>query len=295
MPNACVEVVSGAPCELGEGCLWDTEQRRLYWVDILANQVFCLDPNNGEKLTLDVGENVGAAVLTRNERLLLALRSGFAVLDLRSRQLRKLASLEPSQPGNRLNDGKCDPQGRFWAGTMVEVGKPGSAGLFCLHPELTVAQKLDGLTISNGLAWTLSGDTFYHTDTPTGRVCAFDYIPESGDIARRRVVAEIPGSWGLPDGMTVDTEGQLWLALWGGGRVIRIDPSTSAISYELLVPAKNVTSCTFGGDFLDELYITTASVGMSKEERARLPLAGALFRAHVPFQGFASTRFAGEP
>jgi sugar lactone lactonase YvrE len=279
------------PSSIGEGCSWDVEQRRLYWVDILENQVFVHDPSDGSNLAFDVRENVGSVAVARNGKLLLALRHGFAVLDPTTGALSRLGAAQLQQPGQRFNDGKCDPAGRFWAGTMVEHGSPGTGALYCVATDLSFSRKLEGLSISNGLVWNSRGDVFYHTDTPTRRICAFDYDVRAGQISGRRVVGEIPGELGLPDGMTIDTQGQLWVALWGGGKVVRLNPATSAITWELAVPAKNVTSCSFGGPELNELYITTASVGMTEAERAQLPLAGSLFRVRLPFTGLPTPRF----
>jgi sugar lactone lactonase YvrE len=278
-------------CQLGEGSLWDTAQQRLYWVDIIAHKVFAFDPRNGSNLAFDVGESVGTVVLTKNDKLLLALRRGFAWLDPATGRLTHLVDPESDNPATRFNDGKCDPRGRFWAGTIRErEGELG--GLYCLDEKLQVTKKLGGIRCSNGLVWTRDASRFYYTDTPTHEVWAFDYDAETATIADRRVALRIPGEVGAPDGMTIDAEDRLWIALWGGGKVLCYDPRNDTFVAEVEVPAKNVTSCAFGGPDLTDLYITTARVGVSPEELIRQPLTGSLFRVALPCRGVASVRFA---
>ena len=279
-------------CDLGEGSLWDERRGLLYWVDICQNKVFAFDPKRSSNLAFDVGESVGTVVLTQNDKLLLALRSGFAWLDPETGRITKLSDPESDQPGNRFNDGKCDPQGRFWAGTMVEKGPRGAGALYCLDTDLSVSKKLDGVTISNGLVWSRDSRRFYYIDTPTQQVSLFDFDPERGNIASRRVVTEIPRQVGSPDGMAIDEEEHLWIALFNGGKVIRIDPASGKIEFEVTLPAQNVTSCAFGGADLRQLFVTTARVGLDSDRRKSQPLAGSLFRAEVPYRGVPAARFA---
>ena len=141
------------------------------------------------------------------------------------------------------------------------------------------------------MVWSKAADTFYYVDTPTQQIQAFDYDAETGAITRRRVIAEIPKSEGAPDGMAIDSEDHLWIALWGGAKVVRVNPLSAEVDFEVRVGALNVTSCAFGGDHLDELYITSASVGMSSEQARQFPTAGGLFRVSVPYQGVPTPRF----
>ena len=285
------EVVFPSPCTLGEGSLWDVEHQILYWVDIVDNKVYGFDPRNRSNLAFDVGESVGTVVVARNGQLALALRSGFAWLDRTTGVVAKIHDPEADQPDTRFNDGKCDPQGRFWAGTMVEGGPPGRAALYCLGPDLNVKKHLDGVTVSNGLVWTRDGRSLYYVDTPTHRVDCFDFDGVTGSISRRRVAVEVARELGSPDGMTIDENDRLWIALFHGSRVVCVDPGSASIEFEVKVPATNVTSCAFGGPELDELYITTARVGLSADALANEPLAGSLFRAKVPARGVPSVRF----
>lgn len=285
------EVVVPASCQLGEGSLWDVAHARLFWVDIVGQRVFAYDPISGHNLEYDVGEDVGTVVVAENGKLVLGLRSGVASFDPATGQVTPLVRPEPNEPGNRLNDGKCDPRGRFWVGSMVEDGRRGNGALYSVTPSLAVERKLGGIDCSNGLVWSRDEGTFYYIDTPTQRVRAFDYDAESGALSNERVVFEQPRETGAPDGMTIDQDDHLWVALWGGHRVVRVDPSAGAVVYEVEVPAARVTSCAFGGPDLDDLYITTARIGAAPEQLEREPHAGSLFRAAVPFRGVPAPRF----
>ncbi len=281
-------------CDLGEGSLWDEKQQVLYWIDIAQNKVYRYDPENGSNLAYDVGENVGTVVVATNDKLLLALRSGFAWLDPDTGQVIHLMDPEADKPHTRFNDGKCDPKGRFWAGTMVENSQKSDGSLYCLDTDLTVTRKMTGVSCSNGLVWSRDQRYFYYIDTPTFQIHGFEFDLATASLGARRVIADLPREAGAPDGMTIDASDGLWIALFGGGRVIRINPANGAVNYEVEVASPNVTSCAFGGSELDELYITTARVGLSDERRREYPLAGSLFSAKVPFQGMPARRFARE-
>jgi sugar lactone lactonase YvrE len=194
-------------------------------------------------------------------------------------------------PDQRFNDGQCDPAGRFWVGTKVEGGRTGAGRLYCLDRDLKVTPKLDGVSISNGLVWSGDASRFYYIDTPTQAVVGYDYDQTRGSIENRTLVAKLPEGVGAPDGMTIEADDHLWVALFHGGAVWRIDPSTGKAVFRVELPVSNVTSCAFGGAELDELYITTASVGLDDAQRAAQPLAGSLFVAKVPFRGVAAWRF----
>ncbi|MER6950191.1 SMP-30/gluconolactonase/LRE family protein [Nonomuraea sp. NPDC000554] len=248
------EIVPVPHARLGEGPRWDARTGTLLWVDIPAGLVHRLDPADGSHETIDVGQPVGVAVPTTSGGLALAVRDGFAVLE-RGR-LELLAPVTAAErPGNRMNDGACDRAGRFFAGTKAEDDAPGAGALYRLDPDRRCERLLDDVTISNGIAWSPDERLLYYVDTPTGRVDVFDYDPVSGGLADRRVFAEI--TRGRPDGITVDSTGHVWVALWGGGAVVRLRPDGRPdLSVE--IPATNVTSCAFGGGDLDVLYVTTA-------------------------------------
>ncbi|HEY6729191.1 MAG TPA: SMP-30/gluconolactonase/LRE family protein [Polyangiaceae bacterium] len=290
MRRATAELVFSCRSTLGEGSVWDCEQSCLYWVDIHENKVYRFDPRRRSNLAYDVGANVGTVVVAHGGNLLLALRHQLAWLDPETGRVCPLVAPAPPVAGIRFNDGKCDPEGRFWVGTMVEKGPSGAADLYCVQHDLSIAVKLTGLTISNGLAW--HGKAFYHIDTATKLIRRFDYDPASAAITAPSVVADFRDGPGSPDGMCLDDQGMLWVALFGGAAVVRIDPATGNEVFRVELPTTNVTSCAFGGEDLDELYITTARVGLSDAALAAEPHAGSLFRAKLPFRGVPSSRFA---
>lgn len=276
---------------LGEGPVWDEREGRLYWVDILSGTLFRYDPVANRNRAHDLGEHLGAVGLRREGGLVMALQSGFAFYDPVDREITPITDPEEDQPSNRFNDGKCDPSGRFWAGTMSYELEEGAGSLYCLDQSLEVEVRLRELTISNGMAW--SGDRFFFIDTPTRQVMAFAYDEESGGIANPEVLKTVDEEEGYPDGMTLDREGALWVALYDGYKVIRIDPVSGQTLFEVHLPVPQVTSCTFGGADFRELYITTAREHMSEEEIQRWPLSGSLFKASVPFAGSPAPRFGG--
>jgi sugar lactone lactonase YvrE len=291
MANLTVEVAFHHPSELGEGAIWDEQQGVLYWVDIIGNKVNRFDPRNRSNLAYDVGESVGTVVLSRDNRLLLGVRSGMAWLDPDTGHVTHLADPESDKPHTRMNDGKCDPKGRFWVGSICEGEPRFDGGLYCLDTDLSVTQKLSGIQCSNGLVWTGDKQTFYYIDTPTHEIWGFDYELETGSISNKRVVVRLADALGSPDGMAIDSDDHLWVALYHGHQVLRIDPKSGQTVLTLPVPATNVTSIAFGGTAFDELYITTARAGLGPEQRANEPLAGSLFRVRVPYRGVPASRF----
>jgi sugar lactone lactonase YvrE len=288
-----VELVVDAKAMVGEGPSWHAASRRLFWVDILEGNVHVYDPAGEHDRIIHVGQMVGAVVPRRDGGLIVAMHHGLASLDLDSGAIRTIADPESHLPRNRFNDGKCDPAGRFWAGTMSIDREPNAGSLYCLDTDCQVRQVLGGVTCSNGIAWSLDRSTMYYIDTPTGRVDAFDYDLPTGRIGNRRVVITVPETLGKPDGMAIDAAGMLWIAIWDGGCVTRWNPQTGGLDQTVSIPALHVASCAFGGSNLDELYITTARVRMPEEQLASQPHAGGLFRIHPGVQGPAALEFAG--
>jgi len=285
-----IELVLDAKAELGEGAIWDDARALLYWVDIVGCSAHVYDPASNSDRAIDIGELVGTVVPRASGGLMLALEHGFAHLELPSGKLDRICDPERGVSTNRFNDGKCDPAGRFWAGTM---GKAGSGRLYCLFPDLTAKVMLEGVTTSNGIAWDLDAKTMYYIDTPTQKVDAFDYDLDTGAISNRRTVVTVPGDMGHPDGMTVDAEGKLWVAHWDGWHVHRWDPKGGELMESIPVPAARATSCAFGGPDLDELYITTARAGIDDSALGEQPHAGGLFRARPGVRGVEAFAFAG--
>ena len=291
-----VELVLDSKAELGEGPLWHAPTQRLYWVNIMAGEVHIYDPRANTDRSLSVGQSVGTVVPRRSGGVMLALNHGFASLDLDSGAVSLLQDPEAHLPANRFNDGKCDPAGRFWAGTMLNGASesdPPHGSLYSLDAGHQVTRRLENVRISNGLAWSLDKRTLYFVDSPDRQVDAFDYDEPSGAISNRRLAVTIDRQYGMPDGMTIDAEGMLWVAGWGGGQVSRWDPATGKFLETIHVPASQSSACAFGGPNLDELYITSARAGLDAATLASEPHAGGLFRARPGVQGIAAFEYAG--
>lgn len=283
------ELALDARADLGEGPLWDAATQRLYWVDIMTARVNAFSPATGETRSWATGEPVGAAVLHAGGGLLLALQSGFSTLDLETGALTPVAS-HGAAPGIRMNDGKVDSGGRFWAGTMAFDMRPGAAALYRLDPSGEVTLQVPGVAISNGLDWSPDLATMYYIDTPTRRVDAFDYDKATGAISNRRPFLHIEEDVGWPDGMTVDAAGNLWVALWGGSAVRCYSPQ-GKLEGIVRVPAVQSSSCAFGGPDLADLYITSARTGLAENVLEENPTNGSLFVVLTGAKGRAPHRF----
>lgn len=284
-----VEVVTATGAELGEGPVWDARSSRIVWVDIMSKRIHLTDPVSGASEVIDVPLHVGAVAPRAAGGFVAALQDGFWVVG--DGRAERIATVSEARSTLRFNDGKCDPAGRFWAGTMAYDQAAGAGALYRLDHDGSAALVLDGVTVSNGLAWSLDGSTLYYIDTPTQRVDAFSYVPSTGEIGERRSVIEIPVEVGAPDGMTIDAHGGLWVALWGGGALHRyLDGRLDRV---IELPVSQPTSCAFGGRDLDELYVTSACQGLSPEERRAQPLAGALFRVRPGISGVPPSEYEG--
>ncbi|MDP9246215.1 MAG: SMP-30/gluconolactonase/LRE family protein [Chloroflexota bacterium] len=283
------EVVNDARAVVGEGALWDFRSQRLMWVDIPAGEVHELDPADGSDRVQPIGQPVGAVGLRSGGGYVLAVRDGFAALE--GGRMSMLADVELDRPDMRMNDGKVDPAGRFWAGTMALDSRPRAGGLYRIDAGHRVERVLGDLTISNGMDWSDSGQ-MYFIDSAAGGVDVFDFAMADGSIAGRRRVVEIPESLGVPDGMTLDAEGLLWVAIWDGSAVRRYRPDGS-LDAEVRLPVSQPTSCAFGDDDLDTLYITTARDELSPEEAAAEPHAGAIFACRPGVQGRRADEYRG--
>jgi sugar lactone lactonase YvrE len=288
-PHWPAELVVDARARLGEGPVWCAGEDVLYWVDIDLGRVHRFDPATGRDEHLDVGEAVGAITPTRSGGLILATKSGFAQIETWPEPPRRLAEVEADRPETRMNDGACDSRGRFWAGTMHVGLDPCRGSLYRLDPDGTVRLMLQDVSISNGIAWSPDDTVMYYVDTPTGGVDAFDFDPENGTISNRRRVIDVDPADGQPDGLVLDAEGHLWLALWEGWSIRRYRPDGVVVGV-VDVPCSRVTKCAFGGPLLDELYITTASPDAGAADQ---PHAGGLFVAHPGVRGLPSNPFAG--
>lgn len=311
--------VSSDRAVLGEGPLWDARYQCYWWIDIELKQLHCFRTEWARSLTWQLDQIPGAVALRQGGGLVMALQFGFALLEPLSAErfssllsanscghdrrlaedwkLTMLQSPEPDRPENRLNDGKIDPAGRFWAGTMrIDEHMTQFTGtLYSLQANHSIrAHWGDGtIGVSNGMAWSSDSRKFFYVDSPRRLIYSFDYEQQAGEISNCTIAFQVPDDLGYPDGMTIDAEDKLWVALWGANRVVRICPKAGEILAEVILPVSIPTACTFGGPNLDQLLITTASIGLSESQRAQEPLAGALFIAKVGTRGFAPQEFRG--
>ena len=271
------EVAVAGGFELGEGPLWDASRGRLVWVDILAGYVHALDPATGARTWFEAGDSLGAVGLTRNGRLVLALADGFALADHDGERLARVPGFSVDRNAIRFNDGKPDPWGNFCAGTMAwdESGNP-PGSLYRLAPDGTVAELFDGVGLSNGLDWTDDRRTFYYADSNSGGVDVFDTDPDTGALSGRRRFVSVDRGEGVPDGLTLDAEGCLWLAVWDSSELRRYTPD-GRLDTVVRLPARQVTCPAFGGPGLRTLYITTAREGYTEDELTEQPHAGDIF------------------
>jgi sugar lactone lactonase YvrE len=267
-----------------EGPVWSESWGGLRWVDMFAGDILSLDGDT--VLRRHVG-NIAAALRPRRQGgAVIALERGFALEDAAG----AISTLDAiwDEPGTRLNEGGCDPDGRFYCGSMAYDQRTGAGTLYRLDPDGSVTAELENLTILNGLEWSPDGTRAYFNDTPTGRISVLDYSRESG-LTGLRTFVDIPVEAGYPDGLTVDSEGCVWVALYAGGAVRRYSPD-GTLDGIVEVAANNVTACTFGGPGLEQLFITTSRENLAPGQD---PLAGSLFLAHVGVTGLKVREFFG--
>lgn len=281
-----LRVALNIKADLGEGAIWNQQENLLWWIDIEKGILHKFNPADGSDKEYPMGRRIGTVVPTETGKALVALEDGLNFFDPSTGALTFIADPDADIPDMRYNDGKCDPSGRFWVGGMG-MGKDNRylSSLYRLDLDLKTYQMLDSITCSNGICWSLDKTRMYYIDTPTMKVMVFDYNDNTGEISNGRILVEIPHGMGAPDGMTIDSEGNLWVCLWGGAGVACFDAETGTLLRKINVPAANVTSCAFGGRDLTTLFITTASISMSPEAKAKYPLAGNLFAIDLDLKG----------
>lgn len=290
-----VELAFDSRDTLGEGPMWSVKEQVLYWVDIEGFAVNRWDPGSGDHQRYDIGQHVGTVVLRESGGFVLALRDGLYYWDPQS-GLELIVDPEPDKPDNRFNDGAVDRQGRFWAGTLhlTDHANPHGA-LYRLDADHSLHKVLPNAKVSNGLGWSPDNKTMYYSDTGYRSVRGYDFDAATGAIDNERVLITVPDEpgEGAPDGLTVDSEGFIWLARWGGGKIVRYDPE-GKIEREVKLPAQRITSAMFGGPDLDRLYITSASYGLSEAEIvANQPHAGSLFACEPGVKGLPEAAYKG--
>jgi sugar lactone lactonase YvrE len=287
-PFRCVLDIKAS---LGECPVWSIAEQALYWVDINAPSLNRFDPATGRNTAMPMPESIGCFALRRDGGFVVALRGGMWLARPDGTLERKVAEAPYDTAQHRFNDGRCDPQGRFFAGTMNERRDANSAALFRLDRDFRVTRILGDLMISNGLAWSPDGRTMYHTDTPTLTIHAWDFDAASGMPANKRVFACFAHETDRPDGGAVDSDGCYWTAFYRGGKVVRISPAGDVLA-AFAVPAMCPTMCAFGGPDLSTLYVTSARQLRDDDELSRLPRSGGIFAMPVEVPGLPEPAFA---
>lgn len=290
MDTLYAELELKIPASLGEGAIWNHESNTFWWVDIEGRKLNIYDPIAKTNRAIDVVERVGTVVPAKKGGAIIALENGIFYLDLESEEKTLICNPLKDLDTIRFNDGKCDPTGRLWVGSMSLKFIKGAASLYTIFTDGSYKEVFGGVTVSNGIVWSHDEKTLYYIDTPLRTVRAWNYDKESADISNERTVITIPKEMGGPDGMTIDVEGKLWIAHWGGNMVGRWDPETGELLTRVEVPAPNVTSCAFGGPDLDVLYITTAG-GDNEKMLKEYPLAGSVFRISPGVKGVKADFF----
>ena len=260
----------------GEGAIWNSFTNTLFWVDIDGQRLMEWNPATQKNREWHFEKKISTVVPESPQTVVFTLSDEVVRFNFETGVSTQLLSIDTNGNDVRFNDGKCDPEGRLWVGTMVMQGARGSGILYRIDDNNATPMET-GINCSNGIVWTKDKRTMYYTDTPTREIMAYDFDPKTGNLSNRRVAVAIPEGIGYPDGMAIDKDDMLWVAHWGGGGVFNWNPKTGELIGKIGVPAPNITSCAFGGEKLDTLFITTARGGMSKEDLDKYPLSGSLF------------------
>ncbi|WP_225890006.1 SMP-30/gluconolactonase/LRE family protein [Indioceanicola profundi] len=288
-----VTCVWAAEAQLGEGPVWDGATATLYWIDIKGCRLFALQPDSGTRREWRLSSAIGCVAPAGPGRLLAALRSGFHLIRMKQDMLSLefLGHPEADRPGNRFNDGKCDPLGRLWTGSMDDAEKEPTGSFWRLDPDRRCYRVDTGYAVGNGPAFSADGRTVFLTDSARRTVWTAPVQPD-GSIGAKSVFLQFAEEDGTPDGMTVDAENGLWIARWGASRVSRYR-ADGTLDRSIPLPVTQVTSCAFGGPDLGTLYITSARKGLSVQELERQPLAGSLFAVQPGIKGVPAAPWAG--
>ena len=289
------ELALDARATLGECVRWDEREKLVYWVDIPGQKMHRFDPATGNDDVMELDQEMGCFALANSGGFIAGMRSGYARISAFGGEVQRLTSPDYDPSKVRFNDGRCDPAGRFWAGTMWEPRDQAGGHIYCLEADGRFSAKANPVVISNGITFSPDHQTFTLADTPNHVLWAFDYDIDSGNVSNRRVLRTYDPAKGRPDGACVDAEGNLYVAMFTGGRVEKLSPKGELLA-TIEVPVPNVTCCTFAGDDLRTLYITTARTRMTDAELAAKPHAGGLFAVRIEGNdapGIAESRYAG--
>ncbi len=280
-----VQLEAEIKTSLGEGPLWHKDEKRLYFVDIVNFKVHGYDPNTKNIAKWTFPTYVGAIAQGGEDELYVAVQNELVVLNTRTGSTKTILSLDLDKE-MRFNECKCDRQGRFWMGTMHLEAKKGIGAFYRVDLDGSVTKVLAGLSVPNGFCWSQDNQFMYHIDSFDYAVKRFRYDERSGMLTNPQVAVSLPDDSIIPDGMCMDRNGNLWVAMWGGSKVACFNPKDGELMAEVEVPAPHVTSCAFGGDNFDKLYITTARLGLTDEQLEEYPLSGSVFSCDVGVSGF---------
>ncbi len=285
------ELVFKYKAKLGEGALWNAATQQFYWVDIEGREFHTYDPAKKVDIIYPMPSRVGTVVSIDENEAMVALEDGVYTVNLESKEVQLFSSVHDTEVPSRFNDGKVDPNGNLWVGSMPFSQDTATGKLYRFKPDGDSEIMHRNIGISNGIVWTKDHSTMYFIDTKKGNIRAFDYDVNDSSISNERVAVVVPEELGFPDGMTIDENDQLWVGLWNGGIVAHYDPKSGKLLSKVEVPAHNVTACAFGGENFDQLYITTASVDMTNEEKEKYPLAGSVFVVTPGVKGVKAVDF----
>lgn len=289
------ELALDARATLGECIRWDARDKLIYWVDIPGKKMHRYDPASGHDDSLDLPQEMGCFAQDGHGGFIAGMRSGYARINCFGGDITLLTSPDYDPAKARFNDGRCDPAGRFWAGTMWEPRDKAGAAIYCLEADGRFSAKANPVVLSNGITFSLDNKTFTLADTPNHVLWAFDYDIDTANVSNRRLLRTFDPPQGRPDGACVDAEGNVYIAIFAGSRVETISPTGELLAV-IELPVPNITCCTFAGDDLQTLYITTARTRMTDAELATRPEAGGLFAVRMPAHhapGILEPRYAG--
>ena len=278
------DLFSDYSCELGEGPFWDSKRSRLHWVDIIGKKIISQNLDGSNIHALEVDGNPGCVVLSDNGKMVVGLDNQISLLDGGGNLLKVLADTKEGS-GLRFNDGKCDPSGRFWVGSMDRKEKNKLGSLYSWNSIEGLVNREQGVTVSNGMGWSPDNSLFYYIDSPTREVSVYDFDLSTGSINNKRRFISFSEEDGFPDGMTIDNEGRLWIAFWGGSKIMCVNPDSKAIEELVSFPVSKITSCAFGGEKMDQLFITSAKVQVNEKDE---PMAGKTFVVSLGVKGLPS-------
>ena len=278
------DLFSDYSCELGEGPFWDSKRSRLHWVDIIGKKIISQNLDGSNIHALEVDGNPGCVVLSDDGTMVAGVDNQISSLDGGGNLLKVLADTKEGS-GLRFNDGKCDPSGRFWVGSMDRKEKNKLGSLYSWNSIEGLVNREQGVTVSNGMGWSPDNSLFYYIDSPTREVSVYDFDLSTGSINNKRRFISFSEEDGFPDGMTIDNEGRLWIAFWGGSKIMCVNPDSKAIEEVVSFPVSKITSCAFGGEKMDQLFITSAKVQVNEKDE---PMAGKTFVVSLGDQGLPS-------